>query len=461
MTSCTVTWRRKPPQRPRRLRITLYVPSYCRLWEWTSFRGPSSASAETTIDPVNVEDGDIAYLHHTSGTSSGTPKPIPQSHRGALGVLPTLDGRGSATFTTTPLYHGGIADLFRAWTSDALIWLFPGRDVPITGANTRKCLDIAARWAANTPNPEVKYFSSVPYVLQMMTEDEEGLKHLQRMDIVGVGGAALPAEVGDRLVKDNVHLISRFGSAECGFLMSSHRDYLKDNEWQYLRSSPDEDFLRFEPRDDGLSELVIQSHWPYMAKRNRHDGSYATADLFAPHPTIHNAWRYHSRADSQLTLITGKKFDPAPLEDAIRASASTVLEDVLIFGNGKPYPGALLFRTETAASMSDADLITKLAPVMEGLNRDSQSHARISRNMLIPMPYLEVKLEKSSKGTLLRAQAQVRFAEDIAAAYDELLPNGSSSTDVPDTEISESIRKHYLKRRWCEKLTGERSRRVD
>ncbi len=49
----------------------------------------------------------------------------------------------------------------------------------------------------------------------------------------------------------------------------------------------------------------------YKAKKNRPDGSFATADLFAPHPEIPHAWKYHSRADSQLTLITGKKFDPA------------------------------------------------------------------------------------------------------------------------------------------------------
>ena len=62
--------------------------------------------------PVNefpirpVPEGDTAYLHHTSGTSTGLPKPIPQSHRAAVGVLPRFgDGHEKSTFTTTPLYH--------------------------------------------------------------------------------------------------------------------------------------------------------------------------------------------------------------------------------------------------------------------------------------------------------------------------------------------------------------------
>ena len=212
-------------------------------------------------EPVTVTEADVAYLHHTSGTSTGMPKPIPQTHHGGLGVLPVLDGRNKASFTTTPLYHGGVADLFRAWTSNALIWLFPGKNVPITAGNVCKCLDAAA---ADEVNSEVKYFSSVPYVLQMMGEDSKGLKHLQGMDIVGVGGAALPAEVGDRLVDSKVNLISRFGSAECGFLMSSYRDFDKDKEWQYLRSDPSKGHIKFEPQEDGLAELVIQPDWPHM-----------------------------------------------------------------------------------------------------------------------------------------------------------------------------------------------------
>ncbi|KAK7890423.1 hypothetical protein LTR67_008309 [Exophiala xenobiotica] len=409
---------------------------------------------KATTRTVAVKQIDIAYLHHTSGTSTGIPKPIPQSHRAAVGVLPALDGRRHASFTTTPLYHGGIADLFRAWTSNALIWLFPGQHLPITAANVCKCLEVASS-CASKGSPEVKYFSSVPYILQMMADDKAGLKHLQRMDIVGVGGAALPEEVGDRLVRDKVNLISRFGSAECGFLMSSYRDFEKDKAWQYLRSSPggeqqqQQQLLVFERQEDGLSELVIQPGWPHMAKHNRDDGSYATADLFAPHPSLANAWRYHSRADSQLTLITGKKFDPAPLEDAIRA-CSLLIDDALIFGNGQSYPGVLLFRSSQGASTSDKQLCAEFSPIIENFNRESQSHARIPRNMLIPMPHAEHNLEKSSKGTVLRGKAEERYAENIAKAYENVLPNGDPQL-VSDEQVPIAIRNIILN------IVGERT----
>ncbi|GME65034.1 uncharacterized protein K452DRAFT_318826 [Neofusicoccum parvum] len=383
-----------------------------------------------------VEHMSIAYLHHTSGTSSGLPKPIPQSHRAAVCVLPHLPADSEkATFTTTPLYHGGIADLFRAWASDAPIWLFPAKELPITAANINSCLETAALCADKGEMPAVRYFSSVPYVLQMMEADSTGLHNLNSMEIVGVGGAALPAEVGDRLVDRGVNLVSRYGSAECGFLMSSHRDYARDKDWQYLRCSSGADFLQFEKQDDGTFELVIRPGWPHMAKTNRDDGSFATADLLVPHPAVPAAWKYHSRADSQLTLVTGRKFDPAPLEAVI--AASPFLDDALIFGNGRPFPGALLFRTKEFESTADDELVDAVKPLIEKLNEESQGHARIPRNMLVPMAWGPEALEKSSKGTVMRRKAEEQYEQVIERAYEQLSVGGGA--EVADVEVSRFI----------------------
>lgn len=93
-----------------------------------------------------------------------------------------------------------------------MIWLFPGR-MPITSTNIIRCLKAAQEAKIDR---EIVYFSSVPYVLQMMAEDDAGMALLKQMDLVGVGGAALPASLGDHLVSEKINLVSRFGSIECG-----------------------------------------------------------------------------------------------------------------------------------------------------------------------------------------------------------------------------------------------------
>ena len=401
----------------------------------------TTLNSQTTPRSQQQTASDVAFLFHTSGTSSGLPKPIPQTHHAAVGVLPYFsDGYKKATLTTTPLYHGGIADCFRAWTSGALIWLFPGKDQPITASNILKCLECARQAEITDQAASVRYFSSVPYVLQMISAEPEGMRMLQDMEVVGVGGAALPRDVGDSLVHKGVNLVSRFGSAECGFLLSSHRDYEKDKEWQYLRSH-EPDLLTFEEQQDGsgLSELVIRSIWPHMAKRNREDGSFATADLFARHPSIENAWKYHSRADSQLTLVTGKKFDPAPLEAAI--AAHELLSDAMIFGNGMQSAGALMFRSEKSRTMDQDRLLEEVWPAVGKLNEEGQPHTRLAKSMLIVMDVGTPGLPKSSKGTTLRPQAEKSYEKEIHSAYDKGIADDEDSAKVavPDDEVPTTV----------------------
>ncbi|KAF4961158.1 hypothetical protein FGADI_394 [Fusarium gaditjirri] len=373
-----------------------------------------------------------AYICHTSGTSSGLPKPIPQTQFGVMRALYSFPGKNKpATFSTTPLYHGGFPDCLRAWTSSASIWFFPEGQAPITGANIIRAIDFAR---AHSPIP-VKYFSSVPYVLQMLSEEYGGIEALQTMDLVGVGGAALPPAIGDTLVDAGVNLLSRMGSAECGFLMSSHRDYDNDKDWQFLRAIDDQKLIEFEARENGLSELIVKPGWPFLIKTNREDGSFATSDLFEAHPSIPNAWRYHSRADAQIILANGKKFDPSPIEGSILAS-SKLLQDVLIFGSGRDYAGALLF--PSSSDIGADEVINSVWPHIDKLNSDSQTHTRINKTMLVVVPVKEGKkpLEKSSKGTILRRQAEERYSDEIEGAYSN---TSSSATKVPGGGIREAV----------------------
>ena len=391
----------------------------------------------------NINALDTAFIFHTSGTSTGLPKPITQSHRAAFGVLPVLNGRQSATFTTTPLYHGGIADCFRAWSSRAPIWLFPALDVPITTHNIDLSLSVAAKASSEISVAAVKFFSCVPYVLQMLSEDPAGLRNLQKMKMVGVGGAALSPKVGNYLTERGVNLVSRYGSAECGFLLASHRDYGIDKDWQYLRISPRSNCLHFEQKNDksGLCELIVKKGWPHMAKINREDGSFATGDLFEQHPTIKGAWKYHSRSDSQITLNTGKKFDPAPLEDLI-SSSSRLIREVLVFGSGRQNPGVIIFLSEEALGMKDIDVEAGVWETMQAINSKGQDHTRIHRDKVVIVSSRQLVMERSSKGTLLRREVEKAFAEQIESAYTRQSEHTSEQLEksVAEGDIKQSVR---------------------
>jgi hypothetical protein len=52
----------------------------------------------------------------------------------------------------------------------------------------------------------------VPYVLKLLAETQEGMDCLASFEAVSFAGAAVPDDLGDRLVKAGVPLISFYGT---------------------------------------------------------------------------------------------------------------------------------------------------------------------------------------------------------------------------------------------------------
>ena len=70
---------------------------------------------------------------------------------------------------------------------------------------------------------------------------------------------------------------------------------------------------------------------------NRDDGSYATKDLFEPHPSIEGAWKYCGRLDDTIVLVNGEKAIPIAMEQALRQNK--LVQEAVMFGAGKSQVG--------------------------------------------------------------------------------------------------------------------------
>ncbi|RPB05577.1 hypothetical protein L873DRAFT_1882435 [Choiromyces venosus 120613-1] len=308
-----------------------------------------------------------------------------------------------ATFTTTPLYHGGIADFMRLLMAYSTLWLYPST-MPITSKNMFKALSICQ-------SPRAYYFSSVPYVLEVCAGDAATVHKLIGMDMVGVGGAPLEEDIGNFLVKKGVKLVSRFGTSECGFLMSSYRSFQVDQEWDYLRSKHGSayEFISLGTRGfDGEQkfELEVLSTWPQMnCQPNTPRGRYATGDLFVRHPLVTEAYKHVGRRDTLIALSNGKKLDPTVIERALEESELAL--ESFVFGNGRPFPGILVFPS-TARNVSREEIFKVLGEKNAGTN--------IMPDMIVfPPPYLYPL--RSSKGQIMRQTTLEIFKKDIEKAY--------------------------------------------
>ena len=368
--------------------------------EWKHLDDINTGTSIIELEAIyQISPDDSLVIFHSSG-SSGSPKPLAQRHGFWSRSLMTAPGREKAAYTTTPLYHGGLSDLFRSVQASASLYFFPWH------LSTAPTVDSIAH-SVKACKEHIGYFLSVPFILDMLIKSSEGSSLLQAMELVSTGGAPLSERVGDRATKElDIKLVSRLGSSECGFLMSSYRDFDMDKDWSWLRI-PDElgqRWLCFEPSPDQSSdayELVVSTDWPTKQLSNRPDGSFATGDLYERHPFHANQWRYKRRNDDAIVMVNGKKIAASLVEEAL--CSSPLIDDAVVFGSNRALLGAVVF---TSQSSKSTNYPQELKSFLQMVNRSLPSHGRVAFEMVhIGDTALRSSLPRSSKGTLQKGLA--------------------------------------------------------
>ncbi|KAI1637946.1 hypothetical protein F4809DRAFT_602441 [Biscogniauxia mediterranea] len=370
----------------------------------TSYTKPDSSSTRFRR-PVEIknESQKIAFIVHSSG-STGLPKPIYQTHRSCL--MNYSVGSGMRAYVTLPLYHNhGLATFFRGITYSVTTAFFDA-SLPMTHDHLVSGMEQFG--------PESLH--CVPYSIKLLAESDRGVEMMKRCKLVLFGGSSCPDELGDRLVQAGVYIVGHYGATEMGQLMTSFREK-DDKAWNYMRPFPKvAPYLRFVPIGEGLYECVVLDGLPTKVMSNSDDppNSYHTRDTFIPHPTMPNAWRYIGRLDDRVTLVNGEKVLPIPFEHRLRQHE--LVEEALIFGVGKAFPGLLIIPSEKSRGLSKEAILSELLPAINAGNEAAEKFGRISTEMVEILdqgtPY-----PRTDKGTIIRAAAYRAFEKVIEDIY--------------------------------------------
>ncbi|KAI1290578.1 hypothetical protein F5Y03DRAFT_378175 [Xylaria venustula] len=354
---------------------------------------------------VEYESKKIAVILHSSG-STGLPKPIWLSHRSCIGAFAVNSNMRS--LLTSPLFHShGFYEVFRSIYSKKTIYL-ANYSLPLTRQNLLKMLEYV--------KPEL--FHCVPYVVKLLAESDAGIRALAKMEMVLFAGSSCPDDLGDLLVSRGVNLVANYGATETGRLMNSSRPP-GDRYWNYLRLLPPaRPFVLMDEISPGLYECVALDGLKSKSTVNSDDppGSFRTRDLFAPHPTEPGLWKYVCRLDDRFTLINGEKVLPISIEGRIRQEEC--VKEAVVFGEGKSYPGALVFRADAAAHMSDEDFLKKVWPAVEAANSRAETFSRIPKELVVVLP-ADATFPRTDKGTFIRVPTYGQFKREIESAYEK------------------------------------------
>lgn len=261
--------------------------------------------------------------------------------------------------------------------------------------------------------------------------------------IIYIGGD-LPQDVGNQ-VAAKVYLRCQWGATETGIVPQLLPQPLLPSEpssrtlWRWIQFPPTVSAV-FDEVTDGLYEFVVRRNeapadiQPCFTVPGLDQQDYHTKDLFEPHPTIHDLWRWRARSDDIIVFLNGEKTNPISMEQHIQTGCPE-LSAVLVIG-AQRFQAALLIEPVSDNPLSTAEqaaLIERVWPVVDEANRSAPAHARVEKSFIMVVP-LDRRLIRSGKGTLMRGPNISQYAKEIEKLY----ADADLAPDSDDERVEEA-----------------------
>lgn len=191
-----------------------------------------------------------------------------------------------------------------------------------------------------------------------------------------------------------------------------------DDSWNYIRVYANiRQYLHMSPVGDDLYEFVYLKGHPALSTSNSDDplpGSWHSKDVFTPHPSISDVWKYVTRVDDRVTLVNGEKVLPLPIEGRMREDP--LIREAVVVGIDQSIPGLLVFRAEGADEMPDDTYLNKIWSSVVEANSHAEAFSQITREMIKLLPS-DIAYPQTDKGSIIRAQVYTRFEKQIKELY--------------------------------------------
>ncbi|KAI9066826.1 acetyl-CoA synthetase-like protein [Trametes sanguinea] len=384
--------------------------------------GPDSPNTVFSPD-VPMRPDDIAALFHSSGTTGGRPKIIPNTHKmlrstiarrfPAIGLTSAVEsGAQTAINTIGSLVHIATFHIF-------LGCIYAGACMVQSSSMSITPREFVGMTRACGLNRLAVYATFLSSLIRAAKEDDAVKRALQGLHDIFHTGVALPKADEDWAYANGLKVVNSYSTTETGPLLKV------DPATRTLRpvdgASPV--FLPYDAdaSEDGsgglqLYELAVPSGADDCPPPEfcGADGCYHTKDLFE---RVGDGWVYRGRAGDWVKVVSGF-CDTKAMEDVVRKACPDVVHDVVVVGSGRAFP--CLIVESAPDGLTDAqrrELAEQVIERISGLVQGLFPHERIEN------PRRVLVVEKGSlprtreKGNVRRPAAEQQFAPQLDAIY--------------------------------------------
>ncbi|KAI1314056.1 hypothetical protein F5Y03DRAFT_2856 [Xylaria venustula] len=435
-----------------------------------------------TISPVYVSDktldksrSDPFCVIHTSG-STGIPKPLIWTHETVVRQIEAAsceppDGlisvdalcRGKRVLSALPPFHG--AGLTQ--------WLFNGipfGNITIVPAAAAGAIITAHDLVNALRHTPADVAILVPSVVAELAQSPDLLEYCAaHLELIVYIGGDLPQATGD-IVASKVRLRSQWGASEVGIPPQVFVPELEREEggWRYVRFHPCIG-ASFDEITSGTYELVIRRE---ASKANMQPGfsirgfedltEYRTRDLFEPHPTLPDTWRWRARADDIIVFLNGEKTNPISMEQFIVAHNPEIVGGALVIGAQRFQAALVIEPKDLTIDMSIAEranLIESIWPSVLEANKHVPAHAKVEKSLVLITD--RRGFIRAGKGTIQRGASLAQYTTEInklyesaEADFDEDEDQNSAGTSAKSVDLTNTTLVSQLIRNIVRDLTG-------
>lgn len=228
-------------------------------------------------------------------------------------------------------------------------------------------------------------------------------------------------------------------STEAGLVAESISRPKGDPYWNYLQFFDNiRPFVWMKPvsNSNALYECVYLAGHPALTASNSTEppGSFHSKDVFTPHPTIPNRWKYVSRLDDRINLSNGEKVLPLPIEGLLKQHP--LVHDAVVVGIGKAAPGLLVVQANSpeARKLSVHQFIISIWPMVQKANSRAEAFSQISRDLITILPH-DAQFPRTDKGSMIRAEVYKVYSDLIESLYNhDHIVNEGLELSVHETE---------------------------